>query len=90
MAKIKGKTKAGFEFEVDSNAGDNMEFLDALVEADENPAYFSKVVTILLGREQKKKLYDSVRDKNGVVHVEAVSNALVDIFDAMGNGVKNS
>ena len=82
---MKGKLKNGFSFDVDENALDNMELIDAMAEAqEENPAMFSKAVLLLLGKDQRKKLYDHIRDDNGRVSVEAVTNSFVEIFEALG------
>ncbi len=87
---MKGKLKNGFSFDVDENALDNMELIDAMAEAqEENPAMFSKAVLLLLGKDQRKKLYDHIRDDNGRVSVEAVTNSFVEIFEALGEQGKN-
>ena len=87
---MKGKLKNGFSFDVDENALDNMELIDAMAEAqEENPAMFSKAVLLLLGKDQRKKLYDHIRDDNGRVSVEAVANSFVEIFEALGEQGKN-
>lgn len=87
---MKGKLKNGFEFEVDENALDNMELIDAMADAQEdNPAMFSKAVLLLLGKDQRKKLYDHLRDKSGRVSIEAVTNSFVEIFEALGDQGKN-
>lgn len=87
---MKGKLKNGFSFDVDENALDNMELIDAMAEAqEENPAMFSKAVLLLLGKDQRKELYDHIRDDNGRVSVEAVTNSFVEIFEALGEQGKN-
>lgn len=87
---MKGELKNGFSFDVDENALDNMELIDAMAEAqEENPAMFSKAVLLLLGKDQRKKLYDHIRDDNGRVSVEAVTNSFVEIFEALGEQGKN-
>lgn len=84
----KGKLKCGFEYEIDEEVLDNMELLDAIADADENPINMSKVVRMLLGDEQRKKLYDWLRTEKGNVPIVAVSNAVVEIF-ASKQGAKN-
>ena len=86
---IRGKLESGFEYEVDESIGDNMELLDAIVEADENPLAFSKVVKLLLGEDQRRKLYDHLRTDNGNVPIMAVSNAVAEIFRGSGQAVQN-
>lgn len=87
---MKGKLENGFEFVVDDDALDNMELIDAMADAQEdNPAMFSKAVLILLGKDQRQKLYDHLRDESGRVPIEAVTNAFVEIFEALGDHGKN-
>lgn len=86
---IKGKTESGFEFEIDASVLDDMEMLDALAEVmNENPLAFPVVCTKLLGKEQKKKLYDHLR-KDGRVPVEAISAEIGSIFKELGETGKN-
>lgn len=85
---VKGATKSGFEFEIDTEAVD-MELLDMIGEMDENPVMLGKVLSRLLGKEQKARLYDHVRDEKGHVPVQAVADALAEMFSAFKDG-KNS
>ena len=51
---IQGKTRTGFEFEVDAGVLNDMELIDALADTmNENPLAFSAVCTKLFGPEQK-------------------------------------
>ena len=77
---MKGTLKSGFEFEVADDVCDNMELLDAVVDADENPLAVSKIVKLLLGEDQRRALYDHLRDESGRVPVLSVSNAVAEIF----------
>lgn len=84
-----GKTTSGFEYEIDESALDNMELLDAIAETDENPLAFSKLVTCLLGAEQRKKLYNHLRTEKGNVPILAVSEEIAEIFRNTGKAGKN-
>ena len=87
---IGGKTSSGFDFELPENVIDNMELVDALAEADgDNPVAISRVCMLLLGKDQRKKLYDSLRAADGRVPVEAVSKAIIEMFQAFGARGKN-
>lgn len=87
---IQGKTKSGFEFEIDERAMDNMELVDALAEAsDEDPISVSRVVKLFLGEKLRKRLYDHLRDEKGRVPVSAVNNEVSEIFEAFGTKGKN-
>lgn len=86
----KGKLENGFEYEVDEKLLDDMELLDALAEAEENPLKISVVSKKVLGTEQRKRLYDHIRREDGTVPVEEASQAIVDILESMGEEGKNS
>lgn len=88
MAEVKGKTKSGFEFEFDDDVVD-MEMLDCLVEAEDNPAYIGRIIGLMLGKEQKKRLYDHLRDENGKVSIEKTAECLIEFFNTIRDG-KNS
>lgn len=82
---IEGKLKSGFEYKIEDHVLDNMELLDAIAEVDQNSMVISKVLKMLLGDEQRKKLYDHLRDpKNGNVPIVAVSDAVAEIFSGSG------
>lgn len=89
MAIKKGVTASGFEFEIDDAVINDMELIDAIADSmDDNPLAFSKVCAKLLGSEQRKKLYDHVRE-NGRVPLEKISAEITDIFNAFGDNGKN-
>ena len=90
---IKGTTTSGFNFEIDENTLNNMEFVDALAEVEENPLMISTVIKMMLSPDQKKRLYDHLRTEDGRVPVEAIGVEMRDIF-AVASGesveIKNS
>ena len=87
---MKGKLKNGFEFDIDEKALDNMELIDAMAEAqDDNPAKFSKSILLLLGKDERDRLYDHIREQDGRVPIQAVSDSFVEIFQALGDQGKN-
>lgn len=87
---IEGKTKSGFAYSIDEENVDQ-EFLDALSEAEDgDPLKVSKALKLLLGDEQRKKLYDHLRNKKGRVPIKDVMDAFTDILANDGTGVKNS
>lgn len=83
---IQGKLKSGFEYKIEDSALDNMELLDLIVEVDQNPLAISKVIKMLLGEEQRNKLYDHLRSEKGNVPVVAVSEAVAEIFQSSNQG----
>ena len=89
MAK-KGTLENGFVYEVDENVLDDMRLVDANAEAEgENPLKVSKVVTMVLGDEQKERLYKSLENETGRVPVKVAMDALMEIFNRLGEEGKN-
>lgn len=83
---ITGKTSSGYAFSIEDHVLDNMELVDAIVEADNNPAAISQVVKMILTTEQRKALYDHLRTKHGNVPILAVVNEVVEIFNCTPQG----
>ena len=71
---MKGKTSTGFEFDIEDERLDDMELVDIMAEIDENPLLMPKLCKMLLGEEQKKRLYDHLRSDDGRVPIEASKN----------------
>lgn len=81
---------SGLKLEIDESFADDMELLDALIESDEGDALaVSRICTKVLGKDEKKKLYDSLRE-NGRVPVTKVVPAIKEIFEKIGEQAKNS
>lgn len=77
-----GKTKSGFEFEVDETRFNDMEYIELVVEAQKSILSLPAVVEKLLGAEQKKALYEHVRTDDGRVPIEAIDAEINEIIDA--------
>lgn len=88
--RVYGITSNGFEFEVKKDAVDNVEFVDLLEEMGEEevPSY-GKICKMLIGAEQKKKLYDFFRTDDGRVPIDPINTAVLEIMGATSAG-KNS
>ena len=86
---MKGKTSTGFEFDIEDERLDDMELVDIMAEVDENPLLMPKLCKMILGEEQKKRLYDHLRSEDGRVPIEATTNAIQEIFNSPGD-LKNS
>lgn len=90
---VKGKTTTGFEFVTNEAVFNDMEVVDAIADmqtGDESAVMVatSVLITKLLGAEQKKALYNHLRNDEGRVPIEAVSNAIVEIMTSCKNGKK--
>ena len=91
---MKEKTKeitleSGLVLQIDENALDDMELLEVLIDLDEGkPSAVPSVGRHLLGEEQMKKLYESLR-KNGRVPITGYSDAIKEILGKLGETGKN-
>lgn len=86
---MKIKLNDDFMVEVDKNAFDNMELIDALALMDEgNPLAMSKVCDLVFTKDTKKRIYDHCR-KDGRVPVADVSNLISEVFSKLGQEEKN-
>ena len=86
---IKGKNKSGFEYEILEKRLENYELIEALSEVDTNPLLLPKTVNLLLGKEQANKLKNHLRDEDGLVSTEKLSNEIMEIFQNQAE-TKNS
>lgn len=78
---IKGKTKSGFVYEIPKKNLDNYDLVETIAEAQDNPLLFPRMVNLLLGKEQADELKEHLRDKDGVVSTEKMSNEIMEIFE---------
>jgi len=78
---LSGRTKSGFEFEIDPDLLDDMEFIDLLAEASDNGLLLPKILVFILGEEQKKALYEHLRGKNGKVSRAKVDETAGEIIE---------
>lgn len=86
---MKIKLDDNFMVEVDKNAFDNMELIDALALMDEgNPLAMSKVCDLVFTKDTKIRIYDHCR-KDGRVPVADVSNLISEVFTKLGQEEKN-
>lgn len=86
----KGKLKSGFEYEIDESVMDNMELVDALAEGrEDDPLAISKICRLILGEENRKRLYETVRTEDGRVPLKEISSAIKELFEQFGESGKN-
>lgn len=87
---IKVTTKSGFTAEISEAALDDMELLDAVARLEDGDVYvLGGVCERLLGKEQRTRLYEHLRGKDGRVSSRAVAQTVTDILKGCGEG-KNS
>ena len=76
--------KSGLTLQVDRNFMDDMEFLDDLMAADRGDGIaISRILDRILDKENKKALYDSLRE-DGRVKVSSVVSAFLEILEIAG------
>ena len=80
-----GTTASGFEFEMEDDLLKDVEFLEIFyaVQRGDTGAVFD-LIGAALGKDQKKALYDHVRNGKGKVMIEDLTPELEDMFKALG------
>lgn len=78
-------TGTGFTWEIDDDARDDQELVDAFVEMDEHPERYGRVLDLLLGKDGRKVLYEHCRNEKGRVPATAIQHELFDIIECMKN-----
>lgn len=79
----------GFEATVNPDDLNDMRFLEALAGTEENAFNLPKVCSMLLGEEQKEKLYKHI-ETDGRVPIDTLTNCVTEIMEKAGDEVKNS
>lgn len=82
MNALTGVTRTGFSYSIPAKRLNNYELVETLAELENNPLLLPKVLKLLLGVEGTEKLKDHVRDEDGIVDSEKMSEELQDIFQA--------
>ncbi len=86
---IQGKTRSGFAFSVPEDIADDMELFEALCDLDGGDGRAAVTVSRRVLGEQKKALYDHLRNEGGRVPVSRVMEEISDILEAVKNGKKS-
>jgi len=87
---LTGTTSSGFKWQIEEDAMDDMELLDALAELDAGKLDAASVACLhLLGKPQRTALYAHLRDENGRVRISAVTTELGEIMTGMRDGKKS-
>lgn len=82
---IKGKTKSGFEFEVDEETVNDMRVIDAMVEVEnKNLGGVSKLISLILSPEQKAAFYKHIALENGRVPLDRATEEIFEILQYDG------
>lgn len=87
---VKGKTSSGFNFTISRDVVNDYELIENLGELDDNPLILGKIVTQILGKEQTSKLKNHIRNENGIVPTDKMTQEIIEIFQNAGEETKNS
>lgn len=87
---IKGKTSSGFEFSISKDVKNDYELIENLGELEDNPLILGKIVTQILGKKQTAQLKDHIRNENGIVPTNIMTQEIIEIFKNSGEETKNS
>lgn len=81
MAMIKGKTKTGFEFELDTKTLDDYEVLELYESVAETGLGAKKLLVRLIGEEGYNRLKEHCRKKDGTISARRIGYEMSDIFN---------
>lgn len=81
MAMIKGKTKTGFEFELDTKVLDDYEVLELYESVAETGIGAKKLLVRLIGEEGYNRLKEHCRKKDGTISARRIGYEMIDIFN---------
>lgn len=81
--------KAKLDFEVNPLILHDMELLEMVGEVmDGQTQYVPKTLEKILGKEQKKDLYNHVRNKDGLVLLEDMEPIITELFEALNTSIE--
>ena len=80
---ITGKTKTGFEYEIDKKILNDYELLEEIDNIGKSPLIIIKLLKRLLKEEQLEKLKEHIRNEEGIVPLDKMEKELIDIFDGI-------
>lgn len=79
---ITGKTARGFEYAIPKKRLHNMRLVEVLSKVDTDPTLIPKMLDLLMGQEQKEKMYNFYEDEDGIVLESDITEAVAEIFNA--------
>lgn len=80
---ITGKTKTGFEYNIDKKILNDYELLEEIDNIGKNPVIIIKLLRRLLQEEQLEKLKEHIRNEEGMVPIDKIEKELEDIFNGI-------
>ena len=86
---IRGTTSSGFNYTLKKDNLDDYELLEVLAEIDAGKEQlYPKMIKMFLGEDQKEKLKEHLRNKDGKISTVAMFNEVSEIF-SQAKSVKN-
>lgn len=87
---FEGTTKSGFQYQIPEDVYDDIELVEYLAKMyGGDLTAVPSVIEILMGKDQKKALYNHLR-KDGRVRATLVMNEIEEMLSALNNKGKNS
>ena len=80
MAVVKGKTKTGFEFELDTELIDDYEVLEMYEDIKDTGLGARKLLTRLIGEDGYNRLKEHCRKKDGTISAKRIGHEMNDII----------
>ena len=78
------KLDNGLELEMDKELLNDMRVLDLMAE-DDNPTSYPKLVNLIMGKDQKQKVYDFIsKENNGRIPIEQFRPIFEELLIKMG------
>lgn len=87
--KKKMELADGFKVTIDDGFLDDIEFAELLADTEERPFLIGRVAEAVFGKEQKRKLYEHLKAKEGRAKISTVNSIIEEVFDKMGDEAKN-
>lgn len=76
-----GMTRSGFKFTVDSDQLNDLDFVEDLGKADENPVFWPKVMRMALGDGQYARFKAHIRTENGKAPFDTALEEFTEILN---------
>lgn len=78
-------TSTGFECEIDPIVMDDMEVVDLVIRIESNDTLaYSNFLTKIMGEENKKALYEHIREEDGRVPISKISAEVAEVIEQIG------
>lgn len=76
-----GTTRSGFKFTVDSDQLNDLDFIEDLGKADENPVFWPRVMRAAFGDEQYARFKAHIRTENGKAPFDTALEEFTEILN---------